>query len=498
MNTMISLYHRYAHRVLILLILSVSSQAFSTQGHKTYAITNLTVVDIYNGDKKVMDLLINGERIAGLSLAGVLALPKHTRVIDGRGLFALPGLWDAHAHIAIFPEDAKQRAKLYVANGVTSIRDTGGRLEDLLALRRHSDRPGIVAPRLRFAGPIIDGTPRISHGGPEKADISVEVNTPAEAIKMVDKLAKHGVDFIKPYQFLRPDVFKALVQRAQHYQLPLAGHIPSQMTIPEVLALAEYDIQHIAGNLVNVVFEGVKDGHPLPDRGKILAARTDESAEELVRQFHFEATVTPNEMDAEKMVALAQQFVRRGAWYTPTLSSATGFEVLGLQDDPFVTNSKQYRCRQKRRAMQQSDDLDQREQATWGKVVDQRRLLAEYNLHWVNQLHQAGVPILAGGESAAVVGFNIHLELQALVKAGLSPLEALQAATLNPARFFRITDELGSIAVGKLADILIVDKDPLEDIANTRRIHSVVSKGQLLDRQALDQVLQDVVEACRG
>ena len=398
----------------------------------------------------------------------------------------------------MLPEDAQQLAKLYVAKGVTSIRDMGGNLDDLLALRAYAEQSGVIAPRLRFAGPIIDGTPQLNDGSHGNAVISVEVSTVAEAYATVDRLAAAGVDFIKPYQFLRSDVFAAIVERARYHGLPVAGHIPSRLTMFEVMDLTEYDVQHIAGNLVNVYLDGVKDSHPLPDRGAILDARTDESGMEIVRMFHWPAKlVKPDDMDSQKMDALVEAFVRSGAWNTPTLSSATGFDLLGMGDDPYVTNAKQYHCRQLRRALSQFAGLNERETETFEKVVEQRVLMAEYNMQMVNRLHKAGVPLLAGGESLATAGFNIHLELQALVKAGLSPLAALQTATLNPARFFKISDEMGSIEVGKLADMVIVSRNPLDDIGNTRTIQYVISKGELLDSARLKLLDQEYIEGCR-
>lgn len=517
MKRYISYLHTDAKRWLMmtLLLLSMGIQASAkvpdTNAPNTYAITNVSVIDVVHGGHKVMDLKIEGDRIAAMGLAGSLSLPEHTQVIDASGHYAMPGLWDAHAHIVLYPEDAQPNAELYITQGVTSLRDMGGELDDILALRRYSEKPDVVAPRLFIAGPIIDGSPRLNDGKLVKGDLGVEVNTPEEAIAMVDKLAESGVDFIKPYQFLRPEVFKALVTQARHHGLPLAGHIPSRMTIAEVLALTPYDIQHIAGNMNNVVFDGVKGAIALPDRTAILAERHgNDSAADLLGRFHREApTVHTDDMDSAKMAVIKQQIIDTGAWYTPTLGQATGFEFLGVQDDPYFRDNDRYRCKQKRSFIrmlrmlrtakdgQPVDPHELREQKTWKVIFNQRRAMAAFSMRWVHQVYQAGVPLLAGGENAAAAGFNMHLELQALVKAGLSPLAALQTATLNPARYFGITDQLGTIAVGKLADLVIVDKDPLVDIANTRRIQFVISKGQLLDRQRLDQVLEGVVEACR-
>lgn len=482
--------------IVIFALTSCTSRAmdFRNEVDKSFAITNISVININSGTKRVVDILIKRDRIIAIGLPGEISFSANTGIIDGRGKYAIPGLWDAHAHIAMFPEDATQAAKLYVANGITSIRDMGGQIDELLELREYSLQRGNIAPRMWISGPIIDGVPRINVGDLHKADISVEVDSPSEAIEVIDMLARRGVDFIKPYQFLRPEVFEAIVRRAQYHGLPLAGHIPSRMTIPEVIELVGYDIQHTAGNMAGIIYEGLIEPDLLPNRKGILQTRTTESAHELLSQFYLQLDVSPENMDDQKIDELIDLAVHKGMWNTPTLGAVIGVETLGYDNDPFVKNTLQYQCKQQRRSISESN-MSEEDKMLWEKIIEKRVLFSNYSMKFVKKMQMAGIKLLAGGEFG-INGFNIHLELKTLVKAGLSPLEALQTATLNPAKFFNIDGEQGSIEVGKLADMVLLDSDPLLDIDNTRKISAVISKGEFLDRHSLDRILQGVAQEC--
>lgn len=185
-----------------------------------------------------------------------------------------------------------------------------------------------------IAGPIIDGVPHLNHS------ISAEVDTPKEAVELVDRLVAQGIDFIKPYQMLRPEVFKALVQRAKYHNLPVAGHIPSRMNIPEVLQEVEqFDIQHITGNSTGLIYEGIRDRHPVPNYTAMLdAEKAGTTGYDLLAKVLNATDVTPEDMDSEKIAALVHLLAQKGAWNTPTLASVDA-RVRGQSDDPFITRN---------------------------------------------------------------------------------------------------------------------------------------------------------------
>ena len=454
-------------------------------------IANATVIDVHAGKREIMDILIVGERISEIGPQGTLKFPPQAHVIDAAGQFAIPGLWDAHVHMAHWMDYTDRMSALFVANGVTSVRDFGGKLEDILSIRRNNSRVNVVAPRMWIAGPVIDGSPQVLVAGKSRPAMSVEVDTPEDATNLVDTLVEQGIDFIKPYEMLLPEVFEALMQRARHHHIPAAGHVPMRMSIQEVLDIGQYDIQHLGGSCGGITYDCVFDGHPIPDRVGMLEARVpDETGIELLSKIVKATEITPEDIDPEKIAALIQLCVERGAWHTPTLIINVGMRDLGFLDDPFVKDTVHF--------------LPKHAQAeAWGileshpgePVSNGKALLSLWTIEMVAQMNKAGVKLIAGTDTPAYVpGFSIHLELKAMVLAGLSPLEALRTATIRPAEFFNITEDLGSIEIGKIADIVLLEKDPLIDIDNLRTISSVLTRGQIYDRNALDKMLESAIE----
>ena len=446
-------------------------------------ISGARVIDIYTGAKHIKDILVCDEKIVAMGPVDSLDVPNGTERIDAAGQYAIPGLWDAHIHMTIWPEFTHQLSTLLVANGITSVRDMGGQVEDIVALREHNRQQGVVAPRMWIAGPIIDGAPHMAQS------FGVEVNTPEEAVQLVDALVELGIDLVKPYEMLLPEVFKALIKRAQHHELPSAGHIPERMTISEVLDIGQYDLQHLGGTGSGMKYDCVLDHHPMPDRTAILDARTpEESGLDLLLKVGGATHITPEDMDPEKIDELIQLFVEKGTWHTPTLVACVSFSDLGFVEDSFAKDVVRYlpKVRQQAAINIQKPTADPTNVYKFG----------QWSLQIVNQLHKAGVKLLAGTDSPPLhtPAFCLHLELKALVIAGLSPLEALQTATINPAEFFNITEDSGSIEVGKFADIVLLEKDPLMDIDNCRCINSVLSRGQFFDRKALDALLAGIAE----
>ena len=462
---------------------------------KDFAVTAVLVIDIHTGEKTMQDIIIRGEKIVQTGPHGSLEFPRDMRLISGRGQFALPGLCDMHVHMTAWPEFTDRIAPLFIANGITSVRDMGGELDVLLKLKKKLSQKQAIAPRMWIAGPIIDGSPPIissddpRHGLPE---MSVAADTPAEASRMVDLLVKSGVDFIKTYEMLRPEVFAALLKKAQLYQLQAAGHLPIRMTIPEVLDVGVYDIQHLGGMCSGLKYECVNNATDLLATRKAIIdnATPQESGVDLMLKILNSVPVQASQKNLARRTELIKLFVEKGTWHTPTLVNQIDLEILSAHKGP----NWRFACRhipkprqQQLHAIRQVDEDDQNEKS-WQR----------WSLETVGLLHKAGVNLLAGTDSPPVPkhtpGFALHDELKALVVAGLSPLAALQTATINPARFFNATSELGSIEVGKFADMVFLEADPLVDINNSQRITAVISRGRFFDREQLDHMLASLVD----
>lgn len=466
---------------------AASSAAAAVPGDFT-VIEGAHVVDVTGagtGDG-VRDILLNGARIEAVEPPGGLDVPAGAEVVDGAGLYAIPGLWDMHMHVTAVAELEDRIFPLLIANGITSVRDMGGLLEEVVAARTRSRQADSLVPALYIAGPVIDGVPRVYDGSTRGAkESSVGIDTPEQAVALVDKQAAAGVDMIKPYEMLRPEPFKALVERAHRHGLPATGHVPIRMTVGQALDAGLDGIEHLRG----IEFDcAEKPEELLAKRTAIMDAHDQEGGGmQLRRRVH--ATVRPlalESQDADRCAALIERFVEAGTWHTPTLHFV-GFRALALYRDPEWLNAYRYLPPglRERRLKTLEEFTDESKYTEW---ADHGRWAVDI----LGRMNDAGVRILAGTDSPGFIfmpGFTLHDELEALVTAGLTEREALKAATANPARFFDVTDEVGTIEAGKRADLLLLEADPLENIRNTRRIATVILKGRILDGEDLDAML---------
>jgi imidazolonepropionase-like amidohydrolase len=424
--------------------------------------THATIIDPTGGPAAHdMTIVVDGGRIAALGTSGTVAVPGGARTVDARGKFVIPGLWDMHAHL--WEDDVT--VPLLVANGVTGVRDMGSDLESTLALRAEIERGARVGPRIVTAGPIVDG-PR-----EDTAAFHLTVGTPEDARRVVDSLARRGVDFIKVYHFLTRDSYFAVADAARRHGLPFAGHLPPTVTAVEAADAGQRSIEHLYGVMEHVLGRDAMRATPFT---------------ELVRQY-----------DDAKADGLFRHLAARGTWQTPTLAHFRSFAFRDVPDsgyanDPhasYLTADMRERWEAYMPARTLSPDVAANRAAGYRKLSE-----------IVGAMQRAGVGVLAGTDNGikyVYPGFGLHDELACLVAAGLTPLQALQAATINAAVFLGVADSVGSVQPGKVADFVVLDGDPLADIRNTRRISAVVIGGRLVDADARRALLSGARRAAR-
>ena len=452
-------------------------------------IASATVVDIHTGEKSINDILINNDRIVDIQAPGIIESHykqylNNTTVIDASGKFAIPGLWDMHVHMTFKPELLDRISALFIANGVTSVRDMGAELEVIVDFQEKLSEGESIAPDVWAAGLLFDGSPSIFDGelgsgtgipGVRDPVMSSAIDTPEAAIELVDVLANKGAKLIKPYEMLRPEVFKAMAERASYHGLPIDGHVPLRMTIQEALDMGLNGIQHMKG----FEFACASNADALQkERISILdGSKGSESGTALSMRVY--KAVSPNAIahhDKHRCSELVKLFVERDTWHTPTLST-----------EAFLLMSEDERVRM-RELWQYLPVSIQKERERLSDLLKQNDFIEilkegyKLKLELVNEMNQSGVKFLAGTDAPVLLlpGFSLHDELKELVKGGLSPLEALQSATLNPALFFKIERDLGSLEKGKIADIVLLDADPLDAIENTKKISAVIKRGRVL------------------
>jgi imidazolonepropionase-like amidohydrolase len=418
-------------------------------GESALAILHVNVVDVAGGvalsDRTV---LVAGGRIERVAPAGADPPPGGARVVAGSGRWLVPGLWDMHAHTSRPERDLA----LSLANGITAIRDMGGEApgnpargpgtfsvawETLRPVRDDIAAGRTRGPRLFGAGVMLDA-PKPYAGTRGVADAT-------DARRIVRELQAQRVDFIKVGSGVTRDAYAGLVEEAGRAGLSVAGHVPSGLTAIEVAEAGQASVEHVMG---------------LP--GSCFAdAGPDASCTTTLRRL------------AAKGIASVPTLV---AWRGRLL--ATDSEVRNKPELRYVPDL----------ASLWAADAPSPAPAT---IEGNRRTFAQFQ-GAVGAMRSAGVRILAGTDSAnayVVPGFALHDELRLLVASGLTPAEALAAATVSPARFFGLGGEVGTIAVGQRADLVLLDANPLTDIENTSRISAVILKGELLDRAVLDRML---------
>lgn len=461
------------------------------------AIRGVTVVDVEGGRLlPSQTVLVRGNRITAVGASAGVPVPAGATVVDGTGRYLVPGLWDMHAHLPPGPPWVYTvGAPLFVANGVTGIRemfsectvcpaDSTGMtsLKGMQRMREEIRAGSIVGPRLLLSSAAIESPP-----GSEGWEAIVR--SPAEAAAAVDSAVAHGVDQIAVFAGTTHEAFAAIAERARHHQVALAPLLPvtvrpeesaafgvrSRESVNEwVLACAADADRHRAA-MTAAVAEDAADGAGKAGQGRWLRYR-------LARTDTLYAT-----FDASRCAALASRVGRAGGWQVPRLAQMWRRSRLA-RPDAAASARREYVWPSAREWWLPLIDSTLANAATMARTA--KRVEREREI--VGMLHRAGVPILAGTEAGDVdvlPGFSLHDELALLVEAGMSPLAALQAATLEPARYLAATDSMGTVAVGKVADLVLLDANPLADIRNTTRIRAVVANGRLLDRAALDAML---------
>lgn len=444
---------------LVIVACAIAGTTGSAQTTASLAIANVTVVDVVNGrllpDQTV--LIGDNNRIARVAPSATTRIPTGVRVIQARGKHLIPGLWDMHAHAL---GDGREDAFLPIllAHGVTGVRNmhTTRPLAEIVALKRAISRGERLGPRIMAAGPLVDGPHEWNHRG------SLIVRTPEEAVRAVDSLVAAGADFIKVYDGLSPEAYLAIATEAKRRGIAFAGHIPSRIRPDEAAAAGQHSVEHMDGLDQPCALEGRVPAQSAP---AVPAA------------------------DCDVVVAA---YAKYRTWQVPTLSLFWSRTVAdSLVSDVRRTGVLSPARLETWRGMRERATREEREQ--W--ETEYRTILSNVKL-----LRRAGVPILAGTDMPnplVVPGFSLHDELALLVEAGLTPLESLRAATSRPAEYFGAADSLGSVSEGKLADLVLLDANPLADIRNTRRIDAVVLNGRYLDRGALDQLVAQAKAAAK-
>ncbi|HEY4903622.1 MAG TPA: amidohydrolase family protein [Candidatus Sulfotelmatobacter sp.] len=446
------------------------------------AITHVTIIDPAAGKpQRDMTIVIHGGDIASVGRTKVLKLPASTKVIDGSGKFAIPGLWDMHTHF----RDTDRDLKMDIANGVLGIRNMGGVATEVFPLRDAIASGQRLGPKIVACGPIVDGPDSWSN-----PQFTVSVKNADEARATVRSLKQQGADFIKVYDGLSREEYYAIAEETKKLGFPFAGHLPSPIRVREASNAGQRTLEH-----------GVALAGGSTTEEEYIKQRLDQSAfQEAMRTKNFslipakiarDNTAMLDHFSQERADETYKLLAKNDTFLTPTLvteRSLTFVDDLNAKPDP-------------RMEYVSADELN------WWKpengmltkyrtpeYIAMRKREYAKTLEEVHRAQTLGVRLLAGTDITipfTYPGFSLHDELGLFVEAGLTPMQALETATTNPARLLGLSKTWGRIESGCTANLVLLNADPLANISNTKRIDSVVVNGKLLQRAQLDHMLDE-------
>ena len=440
-----------------------------------FAVAHVTVIDSTTAAPRVdQTVVVSNGRIVDVGPSSRVKPPKDAQLIDGHGKFLIPGLWDMHVHIAGLNADPAWSKNvllpLLIANGITGVRDMGGDLDVLLAWKRDVENGTLVGPHIVVAGPFLTSEKR-------KTAEQYPVPDAAAARAAVRDLKERRADFIKVISVPSAEVFFAIADESKKQNIPFAGHLPFQIGAVEASNAGMRSIEHLLYSGFSLSFSS-KEGEL---RSQLVEAedKGDSVAWEAI------AHTSDATYSQEKAAVLFATLKRNGTWVTPTLASLdiTAHPDDWSADDPQLAYVPPALAEQWRESMK---DSSMKERAAW--------LARQSTNDWrlTGELHKAGISLLAGSDSLdpfVFTGESLHRELVELVRAGLTPAEVLATATSGAARFLGREKEVGTIETGKIADLVLLDRSPLENIANTQSVTGVAHEGTYLDRATLDNML---------
>jgi imidazolonepropionase-like amidohydrolase len=477
----------------LLTIFSVSGASAQTVGisDRPLAFTHVTVIDATGSPAQPdMTLVVTGNRISALGKFGSVAVPSNAQVVEARGRFVIPGLHEMHTHVFIRERKSFPLYTLYLflANGVTGVRDFGstGVKDDFgdypfrqdTEWRQAISAGAILGPRLNMSLTVVNG-PRVE--GYPRSWLTVADAT--QAREMVRFLKDQGADFVKEYDQLSRDSYFALADEAKQQGIPFVGHIPVLVTAAEASDAGQRSLEHNYGVLAGcsareaewmqkeaALFGPGKPSMrgmlPLADLKTLTAAYDDQKCKALFAKFVKNNTFVDPSMLRQKGYAVPATDPRVVKWFSPALreysypAARTGGGGRGGNPE----------------------------------AAEARRIIYDYHSRLVREMQQSGVKMLVGTDDS-FFGTSLHDELVEFVKAGLTPMQALQVATKNAADYYGKLDSLGTVEKGKSADLVLLEANPLDAIENTQKISAVVVNGHYLDRKALDGLLNQVESA---
>lgn len=438
-------------------------------------IQHANVIDVNTGE-------VSGEMSIGIRNDSIVYLGNGnsnfsaSQTIDATGKYVIPGLWDMHVHFRGGDEligENKNLLPLFVANGITGVREAGGDMTtEIFKWRAEMENGSLIGPMIYTSGPKLDG-PRATWAG------SIPVVTKEDAVIAIDSLEQMNVDFIKLYDSrVTREAYIWILEEAERRGIRTSGHMPFTVMLEEAVTAGLGSVEHLY-----YILKGSSS-----EEQQVTDDNINRKA-----SFWGSMTTLMDSYSEEQAQKAFKMLVDNDTYVTPTMHIGNTLSYLDRDDhsnDEYlnyigegIIETYQGRIRSAARASEE--------------FIAMRHRLNTAFKNLVPKMSAAGVSLLAGSDSGAsnsytYQGISLHQELAALVDAGLSPIEALKAATINGAKFLRVEDFYGTLAVGKSGDVLVLDANPLEDITNTQKINTLVMKSKTYSSADLKAMLESV------
>jgi len=447
-------------------------------------IQNITILDPQENPRERQTVIIRDGKIIRIVSSDSLTLSPQNRIIDGTGKFLIPGLWDSHVHFAYMDYLAPRMFDLFLVYGITSVRDTGGEIGFVRKWRDAANADPTAAPRVMIAGPLLDGLPNVYDGSdPGHPPLSVGSGSVEALEKLVHKLDSLDVDFLKAYEMLTPEQFYKVMEMGKRFGLKVTGHVPLSMDVIGASNAGLNSMEHMRNlelSCASNAEELLIQRHALLKKGRNLPGGLLRSS---IHAAQREVAVKNYDDGVADQVLRALQ--KNQTWQIPTL----------------VLNTSQTRMPYRRPEWQESftylpDTVEARwKAATAGgnpsSLPPFRNQYSAWMLNMAGKIHAAGIPMMAGTDTPIAFltpGLSLHEELMIMSEVGIPNVEVLKAATVNPAKYFGLENELGSIKENYWADLLILNANPIWEIRNTLEIFAVIKHGRYYGEEELDAI----------
>lgn len=445
---------------------------------KSLLLYNVNIVNIHDGSMRTQKaILIEGSKIKSIGKFGDLkrGIPKNN-LIDGKGKYIIPGLWDMHIHLegADLVEDNKALLPVFLAYGITTVRDCASDLgEQVLAWRNEINAGQLVGPTIYTAGRKLEGKNSIWKG-------DLEIDNEDELKQMLDLLDSYHVDFVKITEnTLRGELFLKSVKAAHARGYKVSGHVPYDLTIQELVDAGFTSVEHASyflrlGNNESKIKSELLSG-------EITRAQAE--------------TIYTNEFNQQLAIEKYNALSKSGLFVCPTLIGGRQLAYLNetnhSKDEFLKYLTEKYVANYQWRIQRMANETEEQRQQRKERYVT---LLKQLPL-----IQQSGIKIIAGSDAAALNTYvypaqSLLEELEIFQEAGLTPIQILQSATVNGADYFKIIENTASIDEGKIADLVLLDQNPLENIKALRQVNGVVVRGVYYNREALDNILKTARE----